>query len=146
MYSILKVAVCLLFMGAAEGQKTCLTMSLNVAKHVTRISMMILRQWLTYADWELIRAHAGWPSLCLLSTPTQKDVKNSFMEVCMFFIYIFFQKEFWLAKVRSLLLKQCFNLLHNVLHTWKTCIFPLFQVIVRPTKVVNRADKNWTHF
>ena len=25
-------------------------------------------------------------------------------------------------------------------------IFSLYHVIVRPTKIINRADKNWTHF
>ena len=32
------------------------------------------------------------------------------------------------------------------MHLWKISIFPLNHVIVRPTKIMNRADKNWAHF
>ena len=32
------------------------------------------------------------------------------------------------------------------MHQWEISIFPLNNVIVRPTKIMNRADKNWAHF
>ena len=32
------------------------------------------------------------------------------------------------------------------MHLWKINILSLNNVIVRPTKIMNRADKNWAHF
>ena len=32
------------------------------------------------------------------------------------------------------------------MHVWEISIFSLNNVIVRPTKIMNRADKNWAHF
>ena len=32
------------------------------------------------------------------------------------------------------------------MHLWEISIFSINNVIVRPTKIMNRADKNWTHF
>ena len=32
------------------------------------------------------------------------------------------------------------------MHLWEISIFPLCHVIVRPTKIMNRADKNRAHF
>ena len=32
------------------------------------------------------------------------------------------------------------------MHLWEISIFSLNNVIVRPTKIMNRADKNWAHF
>ena len=32
------------------------------------------------------------------------------------------------------------------MHLWEISIFSLNNGIVRPTKIMNRADKNWAHF
>ena len=32
------------------------------------------------------------------------------------------------------------------MHLWKISIFSLYNVMVRPTKIMNRADKNGAHF
>ena len=32
------------------------------------------------------------------------------------------------------------------MHLWEISILSLNNVIVRPTKIMNRADKNWAHF
>ena len=32
------------------------------------------------------------------------------------------------------------------MHLWEISILSLYNVIVRPTKIMNRADKNWAHF
>ena len=32
------------------------------------------------------------------------------------------------------------------MHIWEISILSLNNVIIRPTKIMNRADKNWVHF
>ena len=33
-----------------------------------------------------------------------------------------------------------------IMYQLEVVIFSLYHVIVRPTKIMNRADKNWAHF
>ena len=51
--------------------------------------------------------------------------------------------RFWLDSVKDFLIKLGIK---PRMHLWGISIFSIKHVIVRPTKIMNWADKNWAHF
>ena len=65
--------------------------------------------------------------------------------------YINYSLLFKTIELKSFNLSFRFAVNVDWIGDWKTCCHPFYpislnNVIVRPTKIMNRADKNWPHF
>ena len=80
---------------------------------------------------ELVKFGLGIQSLGVHSQPYKKE-------------NIYFHAHVsWIDTVQDFLIKLGIK---PHLHLWEVGILSLNSVIVRPTKIMNRADKNWAHF
>ena len=71
------------------------------------------------------------------------------IHACQEFHQVIFDKTYLPMHTQALDTVQDFLIKLGIkphMHLWEISILSLNNVIVRPTKIMNRADKNWAHF